>query len=64
MRPLDSVNHDEELPDRIRGDVPMRRLVGRMDYERTDRKAAGRMLGKCLLTGCAVEPRASATSRV
>jgi hypothetical protein len=32
-------------------------IVGAMDYERTDRKDAGQMLGKWLHDGCTVEPR-------
>lgn len=31
--------------------------VGAMDFERTDRKDAGRLLGKWLFSGCTVEPR-------
>lgn len=32
-------------------------IVGAMDYERTDRQEAGRMLGQWLHAGCTVEPR-------
>ena len=32
-------------------------IVGGMDYARTDRKSAGKMLGKWLHDGCTVEPR-------
>lgn len=31
--------------------------LGAMDYERTDRKDAGELLGKWLFEGCTVEPR-------
>lgn len=31
-------------------------FVGAMDYERTDRKEAGSLLGKWLADGCTVEP--------
>lgn len=31
--------------------------VGAMDYERTDRKEASRLLGKWLMDGCTIEPR-------
>lgn len=36
-------------------------IVGAMDYERTDRKDAGKVLGKWLNDGCTVEPRFSGT---
>lgn len=32
-------------------------VVGALDYERTDRKEAGRIMGKWLHDGCAVTPR-------
>lgn len=31
-------------------------FVGAMDYERTDRKDAGKLLGQWLADGCTVEP--------
>lgn len=34
-------------------------VVGAMDYERTDRKEAGRILGQWLRNGCTVVPRFS-----
>lgn len=34
-------------------------VVGAMDFERTDRKDAGKILGKWLYDGCKVEPRFS-----
>lgn len=36
-------------------------IVGAMDYDRTDRKEAGQLLGKWLHDGCTVEPRFSGT---
>ena len=36
-------------------------VVGAMDYTRTDRKDAGKMLGKWLHDGCTVEPRFAGT---
>lgn len=33
--------------------------IGAMDYTRTDRKEAGKLLGKWLADGCTVEPRFS-----
>jgi hypothetical protein len=35
--------------------------VGAMDYERTDRREAGKILGEWLLDGCTVSPRFSGT---
>ena len=35
--------------------------VGAMDYERTDSKDAGRLLGKWIADGCTIEPRFSGT---
>jgi hypothetical protein len=32
-------------------------VVGAMDYERTDRKDAARMLGEWLMAGCTVTPQ-------
>lgn len=32
-------------------------VVGAMDYERTDRKEAGKILGKWLHDGCAISPQ-------
>jgi hypothetical protein len=32
-------------------------ITGAMDYERTDRKEAGQLLGRWLAEGCTVEPR-------
>lgn len=31
--------------------------IGAMDYEKTDSKDAGRILGKWITAGCTVEPR-------
>lgn len=33
------------------------KIVGAMDYERTDRKEAGKTLGRWLADGCTIEPR-------
>ena len=35
--------------------------VGALDYERTDRKDAGKIIGKWLADGCTVEPRFAGT---
>jgi hypothetical protein len=32
-------------------------IVGALDYERTDRKAAGQILGKWIADGCTITPR-------
>lgn len=32
-------------------------MVGAMDYQRTDRKEAGKLLGSWLAEGCVVQPR-------
>jgi hypothetical protein len=32
-------------------------VVGAMDYDRTDRREAGKILGEWLANGCAIEPR-------
>jgi len=32
-------------------------IIGAMDYDRTDRKEAGQILGKWLANGCTIEPR-------
>lgn len=32
-------------------------VIGAMDFERTDRKEAGRILGEWLYSGCSVDPR-------
>ena len=32
-------------------------VVGAMDYERTDRKDAGKILGTWIADGCTIEPR-------
>ena len=36
-------------------------IIGAMDYNRTDRKEAGKILGKWLADGCTVEPRFTGT---
>lgn len=32
-------------------------VVGAMDYERTDRQEAGKLLGQWIADGCTIEPR-------
>ena len=39
-------------------------IVGAMDYERTDRREAGKLLGKWLNDGCTIEPQFSGTWKV
>jgi len=39
-------------------------VVGAMDYIRTDRREAGRLLGQWLHDGCTVEPRFTGTWNV
>jgi hypothetical protein len=34
-------------------------LIGAMDYDRTDRKEAGKILGQWIADGCTIEPRFS-----
>lgn len=36
-------------------------IVGAMDYERTERSEAGKLLGRWLHDGCTVEPRFNGT---
>lgn len=36
-------------------------IIGAMGYNRTDRKEAGKILGKWLADGCTVEPRFTGT---
>lgn len=36
-------------------------IVGALDYERTDRRDAGRIMGRWLHDGCTVEPRFAGT---
>ncbi len=32
-------------------------VIGAMDYQRTDRKDAGKILGQWIADGCTIEPR-------
>ena len=36
-------------------------ITGALDYDRTDRKEAGRIMGAWLASGCTVEPKFSGT---
>lgn len=39
-------------------------IVGAMDYTRTDRAEAGKLLGKWISDGCTIEPRFTGTWQV
>lgn len=38
-----------------------RQVIGAMDYDRTDRREAGKIIGKWLANGCTIEPRFEGT---